>query len=42
MDFMRENGVGEVVFSIYDGLNEVGAGVLGGDSALDRLMDDER
>lgn len=42
MDFMRENGVGEVVFSIYDGPNEVGAGVLGGDSALDRLMDDER
>ena len=41
MDFMRERGVGEAVFSIFDGGNEVGAGLLGGADMISRLIDEE-
>lgn len=41
MDFMRQRGVVEAAFSIFDGGAEVGGGVLGGVGVMNMLFDEE-
>ena len=41
MDFMREKGVVEAVFNIFDGGHEVGMGILGGPEVVGRLVGED-